>query len=66
MKAIDASLYFELTTIILLMAIGIGFLFTDLPGWNLISISAILAALSFTLRKANKITPELATIAEKD
>lgn len=48
----NKSLYFELFAIALLLVTGATLLMSGLPGWGLITIAAILSALSFGLRKA--------------
>lgn len=47
----DQSLYFELFSIVLLLCLGVFLLTVGLPGWGLIIVSALLAALSSGLRK---------------
>ncbi|MCV6588965.1 MAG: hypothetical protein OIF57_08055 [Marinobacterium sp.] len=57
-----SSLYFELAAITLTLVLGITLLSVNLPGWGLITVAALLAALSFGLR----CTPALATVASTD
>lgn len=47
----DKSLYFELASIALLLALGCVLLLLALPGWGLIYSAVLLSALSFSLRK---------------
>lgn len=49
----DTSLYFEISTIILLFSVGAFLLALGLPGIGLICVSGLLTLLSLGFRKAN-------------
>ncbi|RRJ84721.1 hypothetical protein [Aestuariirhabdus litorea] len=49
----DKTLAFEITCIFLLLALGTGLLTQGLPGWGLVSVSALLALGSSGLRLLN-------------
>lgn len=48
----DTSLCFELISISLLLGLGAALLFSNLPGWGLISIAGVLSLVTFGLRRA--------------
>lgn len=50
------ALYFELTSIFLILALGLILLSINLPGWGLIAVAAALLVLSCGLR----LTPAVA------
>ncbi|GAA4650977.1 hypothetical protein GCM10023116_32600 [Kistimonas scapharcae] len=60
----DTSIYFELTAVVVLIALGIAVLSLGLPGWGLITIGGLLAMLSFALRKTAPAA-KLATVPVK-
>lgn len=51
-------LYFELSSILLLLSFGTLLVAHNLPGWGLITVAGLLSVLSFGLRKSSQLFQE--------
>lgn len=61
-----SPVYFEVTAIIVLAIMGSVLLSLNLPGWGLITTSAVLAALSLALRvKPQKLAKVAISVRDK-
>ncbi|WP_299177687.1 hypothetical protein [uncultured Neptuniibacter sp.] len=56
----DNALLFELFSILLLLGLGTTLLLINMPGWGLISIAALLAGVSYLLRRGAVVGSEVA------